>query len=176
MKNTYVGEKLDDVIDRLKKDKTLSITQAVKQMCEKFDIKYEEKIRKGINKLLVSRGLSKNSLKTSEAFEKAKKRSHDKRRSTFIITWAQNATPIHDNFFDNIEAYAKELKAGLHVVAGRYKNPTSVFTDKEQDWWANRVKPYLDANRHNIHKYLQAKAEANLHSMLRAFWIYIFKE
>ena len=54
----------------------------------------------------------------------------------------------------NLVAYSEAIDAGLHIIAGRYSNPTSVFTDKKQDWWAPEVVPYLDANRHNIHKHL----------------------
>jgi len=68
------------------------------------------------------------------------------------VTWAQNDTPVHEGLISNMEAYAKHLNATIHVIAGRYKNPTSVFTDKKHDTWAERVMPYLDANRHNVHK------------------------
>ncbi len=55
--------------------------------------------------------------------------------------------------------YIKELlgyarsqgAADIHVIAGRYKNPTSIFTDKTQETWSKDVMPYLDAGRHNVH-------------------------
>ena len=97
-----------------------------------------------------------------EQYEQAKKRVADKSKNRFIITWAQNNTPVHSKFFDNIKAYAEFLNADIHVIAGRYKNPTSVFTDREEDFWVEEVAPYLDANRHNIHKYLSVMSDIKI--------------
>ena len=96
--------------------------------------------------------------------KKAKKRTFDKRKKTFIVTWAQNATGVHENFWSNIEAYSKHLNANLHVIAGRYKNPTSVWSNKQEsdEWWDKRVRPHLDLNRHNIHEYLQVLSDIKI--------------
>ena len=91
---------------------------------------------------------------TSEQYKQASKRKHDKTKKRFIISWAQNNTPIHEQFFKNMEAYASFIGADIHVIAGRYKNPTSVFEDIEEEFWADELQPYLDANRHDIHKYM----------------------
>jgi len=54
-----------------------------------------------------------------------------------IITSAQNATPVHENFFQSLLEYARFNNAELLVIPLRYRNPTSLFTDKErgQEWW-----------------------------------------
>lgn len=98
----------------------------------------------------------------SEHYELAKKRKADITKKRFIITWAQNNTPIHTKFFNNIKAYATYINADIHVIAGRYKNPTSVFTDKEDDFWVDELIPYLDANRHNIHKYVSVMSDIKI--------------
>jgi hypothetical protein len=49
----------------------------------------------------------------------------------FIITAAQNNTPVHRKFFASLLRARRHLKAELLVVPFRYKNPTSIFT-KEQ--------------------------------------------
>ena len=90
----------------------------------------------------------------SPQFEKAKKKKISKKKKRYIITWAQNNTPVHEVFLRNIEAYAKEIDAEIIVIAGRYKNPTSVFSDKNVDTWHSRVMPYLYAGKHAIHKHL----------------------
>lgn len=66
-------------------------------------------------------------------------------QKTYIITAAQNATPIHDKFLRSLEVYAKRFDATLHVIAYRYKNPTSLWTDnnEKEEWWDKRVVPYL---------------------------------
>lgn len=61
----------------------------------------------------------------------------------FIITTAQNATPVHTSFMDNLHALAEDKDAQLLVAPIRYKNPTSLFSDSDQDWWATAVKEYL---------------------------------
>jgi hypothetical protein len=158
----YTGEKLDYVIELLEQDNTLSITAAVKKMCEKFDIGYSDTIRININRSLIRRGKGKKDLENSDSFKQAQNKTFDKRKKTFIITWAQNATPIHQGLWDNIQAYAKDLNANLHVIAGRYKNPTSVFVEEKHDYWDAKVRPYLDANRHNIHQYLQVLSDVKI--------------
>jgi hypothetical protein len=90
----------------------------------------------------------------SPQYEDAKKRQISKDKKRYIITWAQNDTPVHEIFLRNIEAYAEKIGAEIIVIAGRYKNPTSVFTDKPHDTWHSRVRPYLYAGRDNIHKHV----------------------
>ena len=98
----------------------------------------------------------------SEQYENAKKRKLNKDKDRFIITWAQNNTPIHEQFFNNIKTYAEFIDADIHVIAGRYKNPTSVFSDEEQEHWDKRVVEYLDANRHDVHKYLSIMSDIKI--------------
>lgn len=67
-----------------------------------------------------------------------------------LISSAQNATPIHENGFSNMLKYAEFLDADIHVIPFRYKNPTSVFKEAEEDWWSRAVVPYLDLARHKV--------------------------
>lgn len=90
-------------------------------------------------------------IEQTENFKLAAKREYDKEKKIFIITYAQNHTPVHKDFLENIELYANFLNASIHVIAGRYKNPTSVFTDHAFEDWDPCVQKYLDANRHDIH-------------------------
>lgn len=98
----------------------------------------------------------------SEQYKSAMKRVADKSKKRFIITWAQNNTPVHSGFFNNIKAYAKHIKADIHVIAGRYKNPTSHNGEKVEDFWVDEVSPYLDANRQDIHKYLSLMSDVKI--------------
>jgi len=90
----------------------------------------------------------------SPQYEGAKKNKINKKTNRFIITWAQNNTPVHEPFLRNLESYAKFIDAEICIIAGRYKNPTSVFSDKHCDTWHSRTLPYLYANRENLHKHL----------------------
>jgi hypothetical protein len=72
----------------------------------------------------------------------------------FIITAAQNATPVHPEFWKSLEVAAKHLGAELVVIPLRYRNPTSVWSKDQEDheWWAEEVTPYL----FNVRKKLNA--------------------
>ena len=98
-------------------------------------------------------------------YEEAKKKKFDKKKKRFIITWAQNNTPVHRKFLANIEKYAAEINADIHVIAGRSKNPTSIWTNGQQaeEKWSKYVKDYLDAGRHEVHKYMTIMSDIKIH-------------
>jgi hypothetical protein len=120
--------------------------------------KSERTIQSWISKL----GITEKALQESPQLIKAREKKFDKKRKRFIITWAQNDTPVHEVFVSNIEAYANFIDADIHVIAGRYKNPTSVFSDEEYDTWAPRIEKYLDANRHEVHKHMWIMSDVKI--------------
>jgi len=63
----------------------------------------------------------------------------------YVITAAQNATPVHKGFLAALLVYCQTNKAELVVIPYRYQNPTSVWSTaaQENDWWAKEVLPYL---------------------------------
>jgi len=66
-----------------------------------------------------------------------------------IVVSAQNATPVHANWWQCILTAAAHYRAQIFVIPLRYKNPTSVWT-KSQDndeHWADEVQPYLWSRR-----------------------------
>jgi transposase len=120
--------------------------------------KSERTVQSWISKL----GITEKAITESPQYIKAKERKFNKKKKRFIITWAQNSTDVHENFISNIEAYAKFINADIHVIAGRYKNPTSVFTDKEYDVWPDRILQYLDAGRHEVHKHMWIMSDVKI--------------
>ena len=60
-----------------------------------------------------------------------------------------------------MEAYGEFINAEIHIIAGRYKNPTSLFNDKDE-YWVKEVLPYLDANRHDIHEYVSIMSDVKI--------------
>lgn len=107
-------------------------------------------------------GLTQKEEVESPELKKAKQKTFNKSKKRFLITWAQNDTPVHLKFFKGMEAYAEAINADIHVIAGRYKNPTSVFDDKDHDIWSELVNPYLDAARHDIHKYVSIMSDVKI--------------
>lgn len=165
MARKYTKEQIDFVTELVtRKENPLKVTPASKEMCQHFGLEYDETIGRSFRARLQKKGITKNVkvIEESKSFKRARKKSFDKRRKKFLITWAQNATPVHKGFFNNLKAYAAFHKAGLHIVAGRYRNPTSVFTDAKHEEWVEEVLPYLDANRHNIHPHLQVLSDLKI--------------
>lgn len=133
-------------IKKTHSDKDLSWDERMKLLMDRFG-KSERTIRKWIK----SCGFSTFTEQPSPQLEAAKKRVLGKSKY-YIISWAQNATPVHKGFLKNLLVYSDYLKAEIHIIAGRYKNPTSVFTDKPHDWWADEIEDYLSLNRLDLHK------------------------
>lgn len=75
-----------------------------------------------------------------------------KHSPVYFITSAMNNTPVHEGFWKCLMAYRQYYNAELHVIAIRYKNPTSVWTARQQvqEVWDPKVVPFLDANRHAL--------------------------
>lgn len=75
---------------------------------------------------------------------------------TFIITAAQNATPVHEEFWECLQTARKALDAELLVVPIRYKNPTSRWTGSQMnlELWAKEVGPFLYNARRLMNKNL----------------------
>lgn len=63
----------------------------------------------------------------------------------FIITAAQNATPVSKPAWECLKQIAKHRGAEILVLPIRYKNPTSTFTASQanEDIWAEETIPYL---------------------------------
>lgn len=68
-----------------------------------------------------------------------------KKTKCFLITAAQNATPVHAGWWATLNRIAEAKGAELLVIPLRYKNPTSRWTGSQQnaEWWAAEVRPYL---------------------------------
>lgn len=83
------------------------------------------------------------------------------KRVTYVITSAQNATPVHEKGWQSLQTYCKRNRAQLLVIPYRYKNPTSMWTAKAQkdDWWAAEVRPYLITHRVDINQNLVLLAD-----------------
>lgn len=126
---------------------------------------YLGKSERTVRKWLVTLGFKEKFVATEpEQYVKAQHKAHNSDKKRFIVTWAQNNTPVHKGFLKNIESYANYIDADIHVIAGRYKNPTSVWTEKQEtdEYWPNEVLPYLDANRHDIHKYVSILSDIKI--------------
>lgn len=67
----------------------------------------------------------------------------------YVITSAQNATPVNTKFLRALEVYCKHNKAELVVIPIRYKNPTSKWSASQRnaEWWHNSLSDYMFKGR-----------------------------
>lgn len=79
-------------------------------------------------------------------------------RSTtrFIVTAAQNATPVNPQWWAVLQSIASANDAEILVIPLRYKNPTSAWTgsQRNEEYWVEEVRPYLWNARIELNKNL----------------------
>jgi hypothetical protein len=71
----------------------------------------------------------------------------------FVVTSAQNATPLHEGFWNSLIQYCEFRDAELMVIPIRYKNATSRWTESQAnaEWW---LEAPSDVNDRPLQKYL----------------------
>jgi hypothetical protein len=87
-----------------------------------------------------------------------------KKSKRYVITYAQNATPVHKKFWPALLNYCDENNAELIVIPGRYRNPTSIWTESNrvQETWDDEVKPYLLSKRTKLHDDLTVYSDISI--------------
>jgi hypothetical protein len=141
-------------------DKGINVTSATKKMCEHFNLADNSYVEKNYRRFYPNDN-NLNKVENDADFINAKNKVFNSQKKRFIITWAQAETKINEQFFENIKSYADFINADIHVIAGRYKNPSSLEAsenqkkkDKNKVFWDAKLIPYLDANRQKIHENL----------------------
>ena len=79
----------------------------------------------------------------------------------YLITGAQNATPVHKGFWAALCVAAKALDAEIIVIPLRYRNPTSLWSASAQGdlTWAEEVLPHLFNGRLALNQNLRVLAD-----------------
>lgn len=89
------------------------------------------------------------------------KRNELTKSNRYIISSAQNGSPVNEAFLENIKTYANFINAEIGIIATRYKNPTSIFKEGN-DVWDKKVLPYLTAKRQKLHKHVALIADLKI--------------
>lgn len=91
-------------------------------------------------------------------------RALNPKATRFIVTAAQNATPVHPQWWATLEAAARDLKAELLVIPLRYKNPTSQWSGSQRnaEHWCREVRPYLWNVRHKLNRNLMVLGDIKI--------------
>ncbi len=89
------------------------------------------------------------------------RRDLNPKKQTFIVTAAQNATPVHAKFWKSLLGAAKHFNAEILVQPLNYRNPTSIWSkhDISNQWWAKETVKYLWNVRHDLNKNLEFLAD-----------------
>lgn len=82
-------------------------------------------------------------------------------KARFVITSAQNATPVNKAFLASLLGYCKARGAQLLVIPYRYKNPTSMWSKEAEndDWWAAEITAFLIDQRVDLNPNLVLLAD-----------------
>lgn len=169
-KKKYTEQQISFVKDLVENGE--AVTRATMKMCLEFDINYNESTGRVFRKIMQKTEVTNNvaTIEDADVFKEAQNKQHDTSKKRFLVSWAQSDTNVHKGFLKNMEAYAEYIDAEVLIIAGRYKSPTSLSSskalkDKEKNvknTWDNSVLPYLDANRHNLHKHLVVLSDVKI--------------
>src|SRR5690625_511654 len=165
MSKIHLKEEFEERVRELVDKYGWNVTGATQEVCNVFEVPYTESIGRVYRKKLQSKDKDPiRVIEDSEEFKKARK-FKSKKSKYYMITWAQSETKVHKKFWNNMKAYADYLGASIHVIAGRYRNPTSLRASrvtKKEEFWDREVLPYLDANRQNIHEYVAVLSDLKI--------------
>ena len=164
-------KKEKDYIKHIYSDKNIRFDDRILKIRE-----YLNRSDRTVRKWLVELGCKKENAPTGKKkvvseevkepshLELAKQKTLDGTKKRFIITSAQNATPVLDNFFKGLIYYSDTIQASLIVCPFRYHNPTSLFSDKQetQEWWSSELVPYLALNRFSLADKLMLLADVKI--------------
>src|SRR5574344_1192288 len=151
----------DEDIEKIRSiywDKTLSWDERMKILTD-FTGKSERTLRKWCSEKL---GIKEKVNIIPEQIKLAKLKQHDKTKRYYLITSAQNATSVNNNLWNNMLAYQEFLDAEILVIPFRCHNPTSINTNTDNEWWDEKVVPYLTLNRHNLNKSIQVLGDVKI--------------
>lgn len=82
----------------------------------------------------------------------------------YIVTAAQNGTPVHSAFWRSLVTAAEYYDAEILVIPLRYKNPTSQWSGSQRnvEWWAPEVQPFLWNQRYKFNRNLTLLADLKI--------------
>lgn len=146
-------------------EEKMTSDKIAKFLINKYTLKNDQSsFGRAIRKLLEKEGygdLSKQ-LKASAVYKDAMNAKTSQSKKRFLISYAQNNTPILENLLDGMEKLAELYDAEILINAGAYTNPHSEVNEIYKTIWHKRTVPYLISNQQNIHKYLTIITDANV--------------
>lgn len=82
----------------------------------------------------------------------------------YLFTAAQNATPVHPEWWKVLRVIARETGAALRVIPFRYKNPTSAWKGSQENRadWAREFEGLLVSQRATLNENLTVLADIKI--------------
>lgn len=143
MKFNKLTEEDKSFIETVYKNKALGWDQRMGILTQRYEVS-ERSLRKWTIKLGLKERAEGSGVSESDQYKKAQERVMDVHKRYYLITWAQNDTPVHKRFFKNILSYSEFLNADIHVIPGKYQKGGG------KDVWDPEVLPYLDATKNDV--------------------------
>lgn len=152
----------------------LNITHSVAEACAFTGYKYSDTLRRSFSNLVEAINLKDNSEPSKKEledkfFSELKQRVPDLTKSTYLVTWAQAETSVHQKAWNAMKQYAKFRDAEIIVQASRYKSPTSLGASKEVEdgekngnLWDEAIREHLCVNRVNLCPNLSVLADVKV--------------
>lgn len=156
---------LDHVKEQLEKGN--SITNSVRDLCDKFGLEYSDNLRRRFSERLARIGAVDKEVKSqpieySDEYQEALKRKV-KKSKYYLISSCQANSEVHKGLWKNMKAFAEHIGAEILLQPSRYKNPTSLESNsrikgEEQGnrLWSGEVREHLYAKDIKLNKYLTA--------------------
>jgi len=140
-------------------DKSSSWDSRMATLCQYFD-----KSERTVRYWLVALGIKHKQDVEPEQYEKARKKEVDLTKKRFMVTWAQNNTPVHKKFFNKMLSYADYINAEILVIPGRYSNRMETLNKDTKESWSEELLPYLTAKRVDLCKNLTILADIKVNA------------
>jgi hypothetical protein len=139
-------------------------TNVAKKYAKKKELEYSVSIARSIQSIVEKHGLHTERIKPKKhaQFTNACNREFNQTKKNTIVTWAQALTPIHDELWKNILAYAKYHDAEVIVIPGTYLNNNSPYMWKRTYAWDDRLTDYLYATEASVHNHLSIIADTDI--------------
>jgi hypothetical protein len=85
-------------------------------------------------------------------------------KKTYVVTAAQNNTPVHPGLRASLEHLLRERRGELVVGPYRYRNPTSLWSSRQDadETWAPEIVDHMFGARHVLNDNLELAADVHL--------------
>ena len=82
--------------------------------------------------------------------------------SRYVVTSAQNNTPVNLPFLRSLENFCQHNNARLVIIPFRYRNPTTVAENEQDVWYDDLIEQYLVNQRFDLNNHTKILADLSI--------------